>query len=76
MLEELLYDVVPKDILHQLERVCLDLVKHAFLLVAIGRLDLLLDEPGAVLITAKLDNVTVYVLWENLSVIHKSPAVT
>ena len=44
MLEELLNNVVPKDVCHELQGIGLDLSKNLFLLIAVGRLQLLLDE--------------------------------
>lgn len=45
MLKELLYHIVPKDVAHQLKRVRQYFAEDLVLLVAVGRLQLLLDEP-------------------------------
>lgn len=63
MLKELLDHVVPEHVGHQLQRVLTDLLEHNFLLVAIGRLELLLDEAGSMLVTAKFHNVLINVLF-------------
>ena len=57
MLEKLLDDVVPEDVRH--ERVCraLDLREDHVLVLRTGALQLLLDEPRAVLVLGELDNV-------------------
>lgn len=62
VLEEFLDDIVSKDILHQLQRVALELVEYTFLFVAVRRLEFLLDEAGPVLVAAELDHVVVNVL--------------
>jgi len=62
MLEELLNDVVSKDVGHQLHRISLNLLEDPLFLVAVGRLELLLNETGAVLIPTELDYVIVDVL--------------
>ncbi len=62
MLEELLDDVVSKHVLHQGGGVGLDFSEDLVLLVAVGRLELLLDEAGPVLIAAEFDDVAMYVL--------------
>lgn len=64
VLEQLLDDIVAEDVRHQLEGVGLDLAEQLLLLIAVGRFQLLLDEPRAMLITTKLYNVVVDVLRE------------
>ena len=59
MLEKLLNDIVAKHVLHELDGVHLQLLEHLVLLVAIRRLQLLLNETRAVLVAAEFDNVTV-----------------
>src|SRR5262249_28508174 len=56
--EEFLDHVVAEDILHQLHTVPLDLVEDAFLLLAVGGLQLLLNQSGAMLVSGELDNVS------------------
>ena len=62
VLEELLHDVVAEDVRHQLQRVGEDLPEELRLLVAVGGLQLALDEARAVLVAAELDDVVVDVL--------------
>lgn len=62
MLEELLNDVVTKYVLHQLNRIRLDLPKHMFLFLAVGDRDFVLDETGSMLVPTKFDDVTAEVL--------------
>ncbi len=62
MLEELLYNIIPEDVGHQLNRVRMYLPENLFFLIAVCRLEFELDEPGTVLITTELDNMIVYVL--------------
>jgi hypothetical protein len=59
MFKELLNDVVAKNIPHELKGVGLDLSEDLIFLVAIGRLQLLLDETRAMLVATELDNVLV-----------------
>ena len=59
MFEEFLYHVVPKHILHQLQGIFLKFAEDLVLLFAVGRLELVLDETGAVLISTELDNVAI-----------------
>jgi len=59
MLEELLNYVVAKDISHQLNGVWIELSEDLVLLIAIGSLELLLNETRAMLIATKFDNVIV-----------------
>ena len=58
VLEELLDDVVAKDILHELERILLEFPEDTFLDFAICSFELLLDKSGAVLISCKFNHVT------------------
>ena len=62
MLKELLDDIIAENILHELDSVRLDLSKDLFLLIAIRRLELLLDEPGTVLVAAEFHNMMIDVL--------------
>lgn len=62
MLKELLYDIIAKDINHQLHRIRKNFSKNQIFLVAVGCLKLLLDEPGPMLIAAELDDMFVNVL--------------
>lgn len=62
MLEELLDDIIAKDVLHELNSVRLNLSEDSVLLVAVRCLELLLDESRALLISAKFDDVVVDVL--------------
>lgn len=57
MLEELLDDVIAKDVLHQLQRILLELAKHALLDFAVGGFELLLDKARAMLVSSKLNDV-------------------
>ena len=56
-LEELLDDVVTEDVRHQTVGGGEDLLEHQLLLSGRGPLQLLLDEPGAVLVLAELHDV-------------------
>lgn len=60
--EELLDDIIPKYISHQLARVRVELAKDLILLIAVGGLQLLLDESRSMLVTAELDDVIVNIL--------------
>ena len=62
ILEELLDDVVAKNISHELKGARGDFIEHGLLVGARGSLEFLLNEAGTVLISAKLDNVTENVL--------------
>lgn len=62
MLKQLLNNIVAKDISHQLQAIRLNFAEHLFLLIAIGSLQLLLDETRSVLITTELDHMIVDVL--------------
>lgn len=62
MLEKLLYDIIAEDVGHQLNRVRMYLPENLFFLIAVGRLELELDESRTVLIPTELDNMIVYVL--------------
>jgi hypothetical protein len=62
MLEELLNHVVAKDVGHQLQGIWKNFAKQLLLLVAIGRFQLLLNEPRAMLVAAKLNHVVVDIL--------------
>ena len=56
-LKEFLYDVVTEDIRHQAVGGREDLLEHQLLLSRRGSLQLLLDEPGAVLVLTELHDV-------------------
>ena len=56
-LEEFLDDVITKDVRHQTVGGGEDLLEHQLLLSGSGPLQLLLDEPGAVLVLAELHDV-------------------
>lgn len=60
--EEFLNHIITEHVCHQLARVRMQFSKYLILFVTIGRLKFLLDEAGAVLITAKLDDVFIDVL--------------
>ena len=62
VLKELLYDIVSKHILHKLQFVLLDFTENSFFLIAVCRLQLVLDKSGAVLVSAELYDVIVNVL--------------
>lgn len=62
MLEELLDDVVPEDISHQLDGIGGKLSKDLIFFIAIRRLEFLLDEAGPMLITTEFDNMTIDIL--------------
>ena len=62
VLKELLYDIVSKHILHKLQFILLDFTENPFFLVAVCRLQLVLDKSGAVLVSAELYDVIVNVL--------------
>lgn len=62
MFEEFLDDIIAEDIFHQGDRIGFNLSEHLFFLVAVRRLELLLDKTRAVLITAELNNVTIDIL--------------
>lgn len=65
MLKELLDHIVAKDVRHELHSIGKDLPESLIFLITVGRLELLLNEPGAVLITTKFDDVPVDVLFES-----------
>src|ERR1700685_2033245 len=62
ILEELLDDVVTKDIRHELERARSNFIEHSLFVRAGRSLEFLLNKSRTVLIPAKLDNVTENVL--------------
>lgn len=62
VLKELLNHVITEYIFHQYGGVGLDFSENLVLLIAVGRLKLLLDESRPMLVTAELDNVAVDVL--------------
>ena len=62
MFEKFLDDVVAKYVLHELHDIWQNLFKYRLFFVAIGRLKLLLDKSGTVLIAAKFDKVASDVL--------------
>ena len=70
MLEEFLDHIVAKDICHKLQGIGLNFSKDLFFFVTVGRFELLLDEPRAMLITTKLDNMPVDVLFQSVRVLY------
>ena len=62
MLKELLNNIVPEHVGHQLERIWLYFTENCLFLITICGLELLLNKSGAMLITAELDNMTVDIL--------------
>lgn len=62
MFEALLDNLVAVDVHHQLEGVWLDFRKHTVLFVGGGRRDLVLDKPGAMLVSTELGDVSEDVL--------------
>lgn len=62
VLKQFLNNVIAKDISHQLKTVWLNLTEHLFFLIAVGSLQLLLDEPGPVLVATEFNHVVVNVL--------------
>lgn len=62
VLKELLNHIVAKDVSHQLHRVLLDLAEDSIFLLALGGLQLLLDETGGELVTRKFNDVIIDVL--------------
>ncbi len=67
VLEELLNHVVSEHVLHELDGVGFDLPEDLILLVAVGRLQLLLNESRSILITTELDHMVVQVLESGVS---------
>ena len=67
VLEELLNNIVAKDICHKLQGVGLYLAEDLLLLVTICSFEFLLDEPRSMLIATKLNDVRVDVLLSMLS---------
>jgi hypothetical protein len=67
VLEELLNNIVAKDICHELQSVGLYLAEDLVLLVTICSLEFLLDEPRSMLIATKLNDVVIDVLLSMLS---------
>lgn len=57
VIEEFLNDIVAEHILHELHDIRFDLFEDELLLVAVGLLDLVLDEARSLLITAEFCNV-------------------
>jgi hypothetical protein len=53
MFKELLNDIVSEYISHELNSIWLNLSEKTFFLVAVGRLQLLLDEARSMLVTTK-----------------------
>lgn len=68
VLEEFLDDVVAKNVLHELDSIGLDLSEDLVLLVAVRRLELLLNEPRTLLIAAELHDIRVDILKVNQKV--------
>lgn len=62
MLEELLYNIISKDVCHQLQTIALNLTENLLLFVTVCRLQFLLDETRSMLITTEFDDVVVDVL--------------
>lgn len=62
MLKQLLNNVVPKHIGHQLKAVRLDFTEHLLLLIAVRGFQLLLDESGSVLVATEFHHMVVDVL--------------
>lgn len=62
MLEELLNHIITKDIGHQLNGIGVKFTEDLVFFIAVGSLELLLDESGAMLITTEFDYVVVYIL--------------
>lgn len=62
MFKELLDNIVTKNILHELDCVGFNLAENLFLLVAVGSLELLLNETRSMLVTAELYNMVVDIL--------------
>ena len=62
VLKELLYHVVTEDIRHQLHGICHQLSIDLVFFVAVGCLELSLNEPSTILISAELHDVMVDVL--------------
>lgn len=62
MLEELLYDVVAEDILHELECIGLNFSENLVLLVTVGSLKFFLNKPRAMLVPTKLHDMIVDIL--------------
>ena len=71
VLEQLLNNVIAENISHQLQAVGLDLAENLLLLIAVGRLELLLDEARPVLVAAKFHNMTIYILKQVNNTIRK-----
>jgi hypothetical protein len=67
MLEELLDYIVAKNILHQLNRIRLNLSKHLIFFVAVSSLQLLLNEPRSMLVPGKFYYMAVDVLCDVLT---------
>lgn len=65
MFEEFLDHIVAKDIGHQLDGVGEKLSEDLVLLIAVGCLELLLNEPRTVLVTTEFNNIIVNVLCRN-----------
>lgn len=64
VLEQFLDDIVTEDIRHQLESVGLNFAEELLLLITVCGLQLLLDEPRAVLITTEFHDMIIYILAE------------
>jgi hypothetical protein len=62
MLEQFLDNIVAKYIGHQLQGIWLYFTKQLLLFVAVGSLELLLDESRSMLVTTEFDNVIVDIL--------------
>lgn len=62
MLKEFLNNVIAKDISHELQAIGLNLTEDLVFLIAVGRLEFLLNEPRSMLITTEFHNVVVDIL--------------
>ena len=68
MLEELLDDIVSENVFHQLQSVGKQFVEDLLLFFAVGSLELALDKPRSVSMSAEFDNVVVGFLQVEASV--------
>jgi hypothetical protein len=67
MLEEFLYDIITKNVLHQLHGVAFDLLENLILLVAVSILQFLLYEARSMLIATEFNDMAVNILSVELS---------
>lgn len=68
MLKELLDDIVAKDVNHENKGLGENFLKHHLLFINAGSFELLLDKARAMLIAAKLDDVTTNVVELKLAI--------